>query len=257
MAARLALTFDNLGEATQLERGSWPADRPLRRHASVTDVLPRLLDLLDELALQATFFVEAINAQLYPDALREIAARGHELGHHGWRHERWDALEPAGEERALVRGRAAFDALGLDVRGFRPPGGVLNDGSCALLRRHGFTWCSPAGDDAPGVRDGVAVVPFRWPLVDAYHVLDGFEALRRARGDPPAPLDAATLQARLIAELEAHAARGAAAPPACLILHPFVGQDAARFAAQRAVLEAVVELAIDASPGREIAARCT
>ena len=30
------LTFDNLGEAADLERGRWPADAPLGRHASVT-----------------------------------------------------------------------------------------------------------------------------------------------------------------------------------------------------------------------------
>ena len=247
--APLALTFDNLGEATELERGTWPAGRELGRHPTVTEVLPRLLDLLDERGLRATFFVEAINAELYPDALREVAARGHEIGHHGWRHEAWSQLDPGAEATALARGLEAFARLGLRVAGFRPPGGDLNPGTLALLAGAGLTWCSPAGD-APAVRDGVAVVPFRWALVDAYHVMDRFADLRAAHGDPPAALGAEALRDRLIAELERHAAAGRAG---CLVLHPFVGADPAHLAAQVAVLDALDRLALDVRPGGDVA----
>ena len=65
----VVLTFDNLGEASELERGTWPPDEPLGRHPSVLTALPRLLSELDVLGLRATFFVEAINCELYPDAL--------------------------------------------------------------------------------------------------------------------------------------------------------------------------------------------
>ncbi|MBX5442262.1 MAG: polysaccharide deacetylase family protein [Solirubrobacteraceae bacterium] len=245
----LALTFDNLGEATELERGTWPAGRPLGRHPTVTEVLPRLLDLLDARGLRATFFVEAINARLYPDALRELAARGHEVGHHGWRHETWSGLDPDAEAAILARGLDAFAALGLRVAGFRPPGGDLNPGTPGRLARAGLSWCSPAGG-APGVRDGVAVLPFRWPLVDAYHVMDRFAALRARHGDPRAPLDAGALRARLTAELERHAAAGR---PGCLVLHPFVGADPAHLEAQAAVLDALAGLPLDVRPGGEIA----
>src|SRR5450755_2989772 len=123
----LVLTFDNLGEASQLERGTWPAGEPLGRDPSVHVALPRLLDALDANGLTATFFVEAINCELYPEALLEIAARGHELGHHGWRHESWDGLSPQRERETVTRGMAAFGALGVEVVGFRPPGGRLNE----------------------------------------------------------------------------------------------------------------------------------
>lgn len=247
--APLALTFDNLGEATELERGTWPAGRPVGRHPTVTEVLPRLLDLLDERGLRATFFVEAINAELYPDALRELAARGHEVGHHGWRHEAWSRLDPGEEAAALTRGLDAFARLDLRVSGFRPPGGDVNPGTLALLAGAGLTWCSPAGETAE-VRDGVAIVPFRWALVDAYHVMDRFADLRAGHGDPPAALDAGALRDRLIAELERHAARGRAG---CLVLHPFVGADPAHLAAQVAVLDALGELPLDVRPGGELA----
>jgi peptidoglycan/xylan/chitin deacetylase (PgdA/CDA1 family) len=183
----VALTFDNLGEAADLERGLWPADAPLGRHPSVTEALPRLLDELDALGLRATFFVEAINCELYADAVRGLAARGHEVAMHGWRHEPWDSLEPAREAELLARGVAAFAALGLRPRGFRPPGGALTPRSAALLGEHGFTWCSPeAGWTGP--TGPLAAKPFAWPHVDAYWRLESFAGLRVRRGDPAEPL---------------------------------------------------------------------
>ena len=105
MSDRVVLTFDNLGEASELERGTWPADEPLGRHPSVTEALPRLLDELDAHGLTATFFVEGINCELYPDAVREIAARGHEVGVHGWRHETWGSWRPPRARAARARRR--------------------------------------------------------------------------------------------------------------------------------------------------------
>ena len=181
LASALVLTFDNLGEASALERGEQPL--PTRRDPSVSRALPWLLDELDRLGLKATFFVEAINCELYPEAVAGIAARGHELGHHGWSHEQWSALAPGNEREALTRGLGAFEALGLRPRGFRPPGGELTEATPALLRELGFEWCSPAGDEAR-VDGGLAYLPFDWELVDAYHLMDSFASLRAARGEP-------------------------------------------------------------------------
>jgi len=44
------LTFDQPGEASALERGTWSPDTPLGEDASVTRALPRLLDALDRAA---------------------------------------------------------------------------------------------------------------------------------------------------------------------------------------------------------------
>lgn len=230
----LALTFDNLGEAADLERGLWPADRPLGHHPSVTVALPRLLDALDELGLRATFCVEGLNCEHYPDAVAAIAARGHELALHGWRHERWIDVEPDREAALLERGRAAFERLGVRVAGFRPPGGETTPSTFALLAAADWSWCSPAAGAATA--GGVASVPFAWPCVDAYHRLESFAPLRRARGDGAAPLDPAATADRLLAAL--------ARPdvPATLILHPFLMIDEAGFAAGRRVLAALRDL---------------
>ena len=102
----VSVTFDNLGEASDLERGWWPEDEPLGAHYSVTEALPRVLEALDETGLRATFFVEGLNTELYPDTLRELDARGHEVACHGWRHERWSGLSVADERASLELQRA-------------------------------------------------------------------------------------------------------------------------------------------------------
>jgi peptidoglycan/xylan/chitin deacetylase (PgdA/CDA1 family) len=232
LPSALVLTFDNLGEASALERGERSA--PTRRDPSVTKALPWLLDELDRHELKATFFVEAINCELYPDAVREISARGHELGHHGWSHETWRELSPARERAALVRGVEAFARLGLNVRGFRPPGGALTARSSALLREHGFDWCSPEGDSAV-VDQGLAVVPFDWAMVDAYQLMDSFGPLRVRRGDPEAPRPAAEAADRIERRL--------GTGRETLILHPFLMLDDAWAAAVSRLLRAIVDLA--------------
>ena len=185
LARAIVLTFDNLGEASALERGTWNAGTPLGADPSVTRALPRLLDALDARGLTATFFVEAVNCELNPEALRTIVSRGHELGMHGWHHEQWGELEPAQERDLLARTARVFASAGLVVRGFRPPGGELTPHTPALLREHGFAWCSPAGEDPPSVRGGLAFVPFAWDLVDAYHLMERFAPCASAAVGPP------------------------------------------------------------------------
>ena len=221
LPSALVLTIDNLGEARALERGTQSPDEPVGDDPSVTSALPWLLDALDAHRLRATFFVEAINTELYPDALRGISARGHELGLHGWRHEEWTSLSAAEERDILTRGVDAFAALGVTAPGFRPPGGELNSRSPALLREVGASWCSPAGGTA-AVRRGLAYVPFDWNFVDAYHLMDSFAGLRGSRGDPESALEPDELADRWEEELADLANTGSLRT---LVLHPFLMLD--------------------------------
>jgi peptidoglycan/xylan/chitin deacetylase (PgdA/CDA1 family) len=215
------LTFDNLGEAADLERGRWPADAPLGRHASVTRTLPRILALLEETRTRATFFVEGLNAELYPEALREIDAAGHEVAYHGWQHERWAALDPAAERASLERGVHALDRLGVRPVGFRPPGGSLTAATPALLRELGFTYVSPASDAAEPL-DGLTVLPFRWPLVDALYYLPHFADLRERYLGTREPQPPERMRSAI-----------AAAGDETLVFHPFLLGDDERFAVVR------------------------
>jgi peptidoglycan/xylan/chitin deacetylase (PgdA/CDA1 family) len=207
----VSVTFDNLGEAAEVGAGSY--DQPLGEHFTVTEILPRLLELLDGHDVRATFFVEGFNAEANPQALERLRAADHEVACHAWQHEQWAELDADRERELLERCRDALHPLG-----FRPPGGQLTERTPALLRELGFRYSSPAGERA-GVADGLAVLPFRWHLIDAYHYLPHFEGLRRRRGDPAEPLPPAALRAALLAALDRHADERGHLP---LLFHPFL-----------------------------------
>jgi peptidoglycan/xylan/chitin deacetylase (PgdA/CDA1 family) len=214
----VSITFDNLGEAAQLELGMWPADVPMGEHFTVTEVLPRLLDLLAGHNLRATFFLEGLNAEMYPQALHAIASAGHEVAVHAWRHEEWAALDADSEAALLARATEAMRSIGIQPRGFRPPGGGLTERTLALLAEHDCTYVSPAGE-REGLLGGFAVLPFRWPLVDAYSYLPQFAGLRERYGEGPDPLTPAQMRDAMIAALEEHSQREDG--HLTLLFHPF------------------------------------
>src|ERR1700675_1119036 len=112
--AAVSVTFDNLGEAAQLQLGMWPEDVPQGEHFTVLEVLPRLLELLAARDVRATFFVEGLNAEMYPGALRELTQAGHEVAVHAWRHEEWGALDPTTEAALLDRSTEAMRSIGIE-----------------------------------------------------------------------------------------------------------------------------------------------
>jgi peptidoglycan/xylan/chitin deacetylase (PgdA/CDA1 family) len=241
--AAVSVTFDNLGEAADLERGLWPESEPLGRHFSVRRMLPRILGMLDELGLYATFFVEGLNTDLYPEALLEIANSGHELGYHGWRHEYWPDLSSSEEARLLERGVHKMHELGLRPRGFRPPGGRLTPSSPELLENLGFTHCSPAGLGV-GLLGDVVVLPFEWRLTDAYYYLPRFGGLRKSTTGSGEPMSPVRFRETLSSALQEVARDGGYLT---MLFHPFLEEQEDRFEIMRGALEELRDLAEDGS----------
>jgi peptidoglycan/xylan/chitin deacetylase (PgdA/CDA1 family) len=217
-AATLSLTFDNLGEAAELELGALPADAALGRHETALEVVPRLLGLLAEREIAATFFVEGLNAELYPDLLREIDSRGHEVAYHAWRHEQWAELTAAEQAANLERGIAAFELLGLEIAGLRPPGGQFGEGGTRILREAGLRYCSPAGAGA-GFEDGVALLPFEWRHLDASCVLPPLGPAREQISGSREPIEPSRFLAWLEEEIGRLAEGGGYM---AIVLHPFM-----------------------------------
>jgi peptidoglycan/xylan/chitin deacetylase (PgdA/CDA1 family) len=218
----LCLSFDNLGEAAEIELGAVPADAPLGGHVTATRVVPSMLAALAERGLSATFFVEGLNAEVYPDLLREIDAAGHEVGYHAWRHERWSDLSSTEQADNLARGIAAFEALGLRLDGMRPPGGGLGEDGIGVLRAAGLGYASPAGQGAglADAEDGgpcIALLPFQWRHVDASCLLPPLGPVREEMTGSPAPLDPDRFLAYLKAELTRLVEEGGFATT---VLHP-------------------------------------
>ncbi|MGU7842797.1 polysaccharide deacetylase family protein [Burkholderia sp. AW33-5] len=137
----------------------------------------RLLDAFDASGVPASWFVPGIVAETHADAVREIAAAGHELGVSGYRCEDFDALPLAAQIDACRTGRAALaDTIGRDVEGFRSFTGNWAEGFADWLVAAGFTWSSSwRGDDLPYVHprgddraDGARLVelPLHYELED-------------------------------------------------------------------------------------------
>jgi peptidoglycan/xylan/chitin deacetylase (PgdA/CDA1 family) len=100
---------------------------------------PPFLDALDRLGVRATFFVLGEHVAAHRRLVRETAARGHEVGLHGWSHRRpWLPGDPR-ELGELRRARAAVEAAtGVPVRWYRPPYGILTGGRWAAAVRCGL-----------------------------------------------------------------------------------------------------------------------
>jgi peptidoglycan/xylan/chitin deacetylase (PgdA/CDA1 family) len=208
------VTFDNLGEAAEQELGQ---PTPTGGHYSVLTALPIVLEELADANIPATFFVEGVNADTYPEALRSILAGGHEIAYHAWHHEEWALLNDEQEKANLARGLAAMRALDIDPAGFRPPGGLLGKRTLELLEAEGLSYCSPAGTGA-GI-ERIVLLPFSWPAVDVYHVLPQFEALRAHIDGTREPGGPQRVAETLIASVQEAIATGT---HAALVLHTWL-----------------------------------
>lgn len=103
-------------------------------------VTPRLLDLLKERGVVATFFLIGRHAERYPEIVRRIVAEGHVLGNHTQSHSYlfW-ALPPAAMMRELERAQRAIELIsGGRCRFFRPPVGMKNPLQDRALGRLGL-----------------------------------------------------------------------------------------------------------------------
>jgi polysaccharide deacetylase family protein (PEP-CTERM system associated) len=68
-------------QGLEIDIDHWAAFQPRIRQG-----LNVLLELLDGVGARATFFVLGYQAERTPDLVRDLAARGHEIGSHGWSH---------------------------------------------------------------------------------------------------------------------------------------------------------------------------
>ena len=101
---------------------------------------PWILDLLDRYNYRATFFLVGKQALMYPELVREIVERGHQIGGHSHTHCNLCTLDRLGIEQELVRSRAAIrQACGRTVTLFRPPGGNYNADVRQAAAATGFT----------------------------------------------------------------------------------------------------------------------
>lgn len=87
---------------------------------------PRLLDMLRDYGIPATFFLLGSQAQRHPDVVRRILAEGHEVGNHSWSHPNLRTLAPERQEEEIRATDALLRALGATPAFLRPPYGAYD-----------------------------------------------------------------------------------------------------------------------------------
>ena len=87
---------------------------------------PRVLDILAEAAVPATFFLVGRLAVRHPALVQRLAAEGHEAGNHTWSHRHpWTMFSSTARKEVHDGGAAIADIIGRAPRFFRPPHGRL------------------------------------------------------------------------------------------------------------------------------------
>lgn len=138
--------------------------------------LNRILDLLHKYSIPATFFVPGAIAERYPDSIRRIAERNHEIAHHGYLHESplYFERRPREERRHLELGASALERVtGRRPVGYRAPGFDLTPQTVRLLEETHFLYDSTLmGQERPhvlslrGEETSLVEIPVDWSLDD-------------------------------------------------------------------------------------------
>lgn len=88
---------------------------------------PKLLDLLAEKHLKATFFILGENATRQPELVKRIAAEGHEIANHTWTHLNFAKSSDEKIRAEMQRAEAKIvELIGVKPKLMRPPYGAMN-----------------------------------------------------------------------------------------------------------------------------------
>jgi peptidoglycan/xylan/chitin deacetylase (PgdA/CDA1 family) len=140
--------------------------------------------MLREWGLRSTWFVPGHTADAFPATVENIAAAGHEIGHHGYFHDRPKTAED--EARDFDRATTSLKRIvGKEPAGYRSPAAGLMPSTLDCLLERGFLYDSSmmgqdfspyycrVGDQVPadgpfvwGRETQLVELPFTWGLDD-------------------------------------------------------------------------------------------
>ncbi len=129
----------------------------------------------------------AVSALLHPDETRAYVGAGHEIGIHGWIHERNMQLRPEDERELALRSADTLERVsGQRPVGVRTPSWDFSDATLSIIREMGLLYDSSLmADDEPyevladGQPTGIVEIPVEWIRDDApYFSMDRYTAVR-------------------------------------------------------------------------------
>jgi peptidoglycan/xylan/chitin deacetylase (PgdA/CDA1 family) len=174
----VGLSFDVDNATATLSTGNLDYELLSRGEYGAVDGLPRILRVLDRQQVPASFFIPAVSAVLHPQVIKDIqgAKLPHEIGVHGWIHERLPLLNNEKEEQRLLT--QSIDTLakmtGKRPIGYRAPSWKHSGWTMGQVKTAGFLYDSSlmASDDAyeillDGKPTGVVELPIERILDDS------------------------------------------------------------------------------------------
>ncbi len=104
------------------------------------EYIPRILQILNENAIQATFFMGGQWVDDFPELAGKVARDGHELGNHGYSHLHQEQMSrEANIEEIKKAEMAIFNVTGIKTQLFAPPYGEKGDMIIKAAEEAGYT----------------------------------------------------------------------------------------------------------------------
>lgn len=186
--AAVALSFDFDAETNALRDNRISPGIFSQGEYAARAAIPRILALLDKYNIPATFFVPAVSALLHLEEMEAIVAKGrHEIGIHGWIHERNSLLSEKEERELMTRSYETLKKItGKAPTGIRTPSWDFSQSTLKIIRELGLLYDSSLmADDRPyelleeGKPTGIVELPVEWLLDDyPYFGFDRYSSVR-------------------------------------------------------------------------------
>ncbi len=104
--------------------------------------VPRILALLREYKIPATFFVPGHTIESFPHEVEQILGDGHEVAHHSYAHVDPSTQTPSEERADMERALRVLQKIGVQPKGFRSPSADYSAITLSLLEEFGFHYDS-------------------------------------------------------------------------------------------------------------------
>ncbi len=147
----VSFSFDLDGETLWTSRNyeNWKRPGNLAQGAYGPKIgTPKILDVLEKHDVKTTFFIPTWIVEKYPDLCRNIVARGHEIGWHGYLHEFDPNAGYEKEKEIMDRCLETFDkVLKVRPRGYRSPLYEITEAGKRIIDEYDFLYSSNFMDD--------------------------------------------------------------------------------------------------------------
>ncbi|WP_461240592.1 polysaccharide deacetylase family protein [Paucilactobacillus sp. N302-9] len=154
---------------------------------SIENGLPRMLAVLEQQAVKATFFVSGTIARHYPDLIKQIDNAGHELASFGDQNENYALLNTQQQEKLIINSKKSIENIvGHSIYGFRAPEGELTTQTLQLAKKAGYRYSSNLFSDIKpfqnkiGDQQTLLEIPSSWALNDLPYFIANFEPVEPA-----------------------------------------------------------------------------